>query len=198
MIPRWYRIWKILYDRIPAQRIGKFEIIKDGTNITLFEHSYPSLNWMGNCTEEWRLYRRLRKFASKKVLIAGLGLGFDILNVADKKKVTSVVVVEKSQAIIDLVWPYISHRKAIIVHNNILEYLRTTGERFNVIYFDIFPGGCEDFPKRTRELRLAAQTRLRPGGRILFFREFLSSNEDVSEMITLTIFGKRLDGKKGK
>jgi spermidine synthase len=174
MISEFCKHWKIIYDNIPEQRIGRFEIIKDsGQNTSLIEHSDPFMVWTSMDENEWHLYQELHELAYGKVLIAGLGLGFDLLNVSDKDGVDEIVVVEKQQAVIDLVWPYIPHQKAILVHQDILEYLRNIKERFNIIYFDIFPGGCESFPEQTNLLREAAQFKLELNGQIIFWREIL-------------------------
>jgi spermidine synthase len=132
---------------------------------------------MGNCGDEWKLYRRFRRAATGDVLIAGLGLGLDLLQIAMKRDVKKIVVVEKKQIIIDLVWPYIPHHRATLVHQDIRLYLRETKQKFDVIYFDIFPGGGESFPVTTAELRKLATPRLKPNGRIIFFREFLVSDD---------------------
>lgn len=179
MISELCKHWKIIYDNIPAQRIGRFEIIKDsGKNTSLVEHSDPFVVWTSMDKNEWHLYQELRELAYGKVLIAGLGLGFDLLNIIGKDSVDEVMVVEKQQAVIDLVWPYIPHKKATLVHQNILEYLRNTDERFNIIYFDIFPGGCESFPEQANQLYEAAQSRLESNGQTIFWREIL---EDEGE-----------------
>lgn len=179
MISELCKHWKIIYDNIPTQRIGRFEIIKDsGKNTSLVEHSDPLVVWTSMDENEWHLYQELRELAYGKILIAGLGLGFDLLNVINKDNVHEVVVVEKQQAVIDLVWPYITHKKATLVHQDILEYLQNTDERFNIIYFDIFPGGCESFPEQVNQLYEAAQFKLELNGQIVFWRETL---EDEGE-----------------
>jgi spermidine synthase len=171
MTPVWFRNWKIIYDRIPAQRINEFEVIKDGINITLLEHSDPITNWMANCASEWRLYKILHRLARGNVLIAGLGLGFDAISIASKSGVDDIVIVERNGAVINLVWSHIPKDKTILVHQDISEYLLITRRTFDIIYFDIFPGGHEPFPRRTEELRAIARPKLRPNGQIIFFTE---------------------------
>lgn len=178
IIPEWYKHWKMIYDNVPTQRIGRFEIIKDsGENTSLIEHSDPFVVWTSMDENEWHLYQELRELAYGKILIAGLGLGFDLLNVGDKDGVDEIIVVEKQQAVIDLVWPYIPHKKATLVHKDILEYLWHTDERFNIIYFDIFPGGCESFPEQADQLYEVAQSKLEPNGQIIFWREVLEKEK---------------------
>ena len=171
MVPEWYKHWKVVYDNIPEQQIGRFEIVKDNGNTSLVEHSDSLVIWMSMDENEWHLYQKLRKFAYGKVLIAGLGLGFDLLNVADKNSVDEIIVVEKQQEVIDLVWPYISHRKTILVHQDILDYLQSIDEKFNIIYFDIFPGGSDSFSEQMNILCEAAKVRLKPNGQIICWQE---------------------------
>lgn len=171
MVPKWFKHWKIIYDSIPEQKIGRFEIVKDGGNTSLVEHSDSLIVWMSMDENEWHLYNKLRGLAYGKVLIAGLGLGFDLLNVADKSSVNEIVVVEKRREVIDFVWPYISHDKTTLIHKDILEYLHDTGEKFNIIYFDIFPGGSDSFPEQMDELCEIAKIRLKFGGQIIFWQE---------------------------
>lgn len=172
MIPEWYKHWKVIYDSVPEQRIEKFEIIKDDHgNTSLVEHSDSIIIWMSMDENEWYLYRKLREFAYGRVLIAGLGLGFDLLNVADKNSVDEITVVEKQQAVIDLVWPYIPHDKTTLIHQDVLEYLRDVDEKFNIIYFDIFPGGSDSFPEQVGQLCEVAKTRLELKGQIILWQE---------------------------
>jgi len=171
MIPEWFKHWETIYGGIPAQRIGRFEIVKDNRNTSLVEHSDSLIIWMSMDENEWHLYKKLHELAYGKVLIAGLGLGFDLLNVASKNSVDEIIVVEKQQEVIDLVWPYISHRKAALVHQDILEYLQNIDENFDIIYFDIFPGGSNSFPEQIDKLCEAAKIRLKSKGQIILWQE---------------------------
>lgn len=167
----WQKQWKVIHDSVPAQRIGNFEIEKDPKNISLIEHSSYQIIWMSVDGNEWCLYSSLPELVYGKVLIAGLGLGFDLLNVVDRDCVDEVVLVEKQQVIIDLVWPYIPHSKTTLVHQDVFEYLRDTKEKFDVIYFDIFPGGYESQPDLAKQLVAVAGLRLNPGGQVILWSE---------------------------
>jgi len=167
----WEKQWKVIHDSVPAQRIGDFEIEKNLKNISLIEHSGYKIIWMSVDGNEWCLYRSLPELVCGKVLIAGLGLGFDLLNVVDRDCVDEVVLVEKRQVIIDLVWPYIPHSKTTLVHQDVSEYLRDTKERFDVIYFDIFPGGHESQPDLAKQLVEVADSKLNPNGQVILWSE---------------------------
>lgn len=82
--------------------------------------------------------------AKGRVLIAGLGIGLVLHNLTQsicEGKVTEIIVVEKSQDLIDLVSPYFQNNidKLKIIQGDIFEWSPTKGEKFNTIYFDIWP-----------------------------------------------------------
>jgi hypothetical protein len=77
--------------------------------------------------------------AHGRVLIAGLGLGMILHPILRKGEVKSVVVVEKHRDVIDLVTPHYSSRKLRVVCADIFEWVPEPGEKFDVIYFDIWP-----------------------------------------------------------
>ena len=89
--------------------------------------------------------------ARGKVMIAGLGLGL-ILNAlkekVDKGEVTSIVVYEKYQDVIDLVGNRFKDLPLEIRCEDILTYKPKKGEMYDTIYFDIWPDVCtENLPE---------------------------------------------------
>lgn len=76
--------------------------------------------------------------AHGRVLIAGLGIGLIIRNIVDKPDVKEIFVVEKSQDLIDLVHPRLTHKKLFIIQGDIHEWLPLKEASFNTIYFDIW------------------------------------------------------------
>lgn len=76
--------------------------------------------------------------AHGRVLIFGLGLGMILGPILAKEDVESVLVVELSQDVIDLVGPAWAHHKLIIAQGDARRYWAEPGT-FNVIYFDIWP-----------------------------------------------------------
>lgn len=74
------------------------------------------------------------------VLIAGLGVGLILHNIKekfDKGEITDVTVIEKSQDVIDLVGPLFPWVKCI--QADIMEYIPEKGQKWDTIYFDIWP-----------------------------------------------------------
>lgn len=82
------------------------------------------------------------KIANGDVMIAGLGIGLILHNIADKCKsgiVKSITIFEKYKDVIDLVSPYYKDLPIRYVEQDILEYKPRKGEMYDVIYFDIWP-----------------------------------------------------------
>jgi spermidine synthase len=82
--------------------------------------------------------------AKGDVLIAGLGIGMVLPPVLAKPEVTSVLVVEKYQDVIDLVAPHYPDPKLTVVCADILQWKPQPGQKFDTIYFDIWPDICTE------------------------------------------------------
>ena len=90
--------------------------------------------------------------ANGKVLIAGLGLGLIIQAILDKEEVTEVVVIEKHQDVIDLVYPKFKSKKLKVICADIDEWKPSKEEKFDVIYFDIWADISVDNLEHIRKL----------------------------------------------
>jgi hypothetical protein len=82
--------------------------------------------------------------ANGRVLIAGLGIGMIINAIVEKKDVTEVVVIEKYQDVIDLVLPKIKHPKLKVICADIFDYKPIKGDKYDVVYFDIWATISQD------------------------------------------------------
>ncbi len=83
------------------------------------------------------------------VLIAGLGIGLILMPILAKESVTSVTVIEKSPEVVALVEPHIRKASAQadklkIVQGDVFEWVPARGQKWDVIYFDIWPDICTD------------------------------------------------------
>lgn len=82
------------------------------------------------------------------VLIAGLGIGMILVPILAKKEVQSVTVVEKFDSVIDLVKPQLQGipgaEKLNVVHADIFTWQPPKGQKWDVIYFDIWPEISEE------------------------------------------------------
>jgi hypothetical protein len=112
--------------------------------------------------------------AKGTVLIAGLGIGLVLKNMLDKPEVTSVVVIEKYQDVIDLVGPKFNNPKLQIICADIDEWLPAPGTKFDTIYFDIWPDINEDNYKHIKKLHARFRKFKAPDGWLdSWMREFL-------------------------
>jgi predicted membrane-bound spermidine synthase len=82
--------------------------------------------------------------ATGRVLIAGLGIGLIINNIIQNDAITEIIVIEKYQDVIDLVATKFNDARLKIVCADIFDWIPEKGEKFNTIYFDIWPTICTD------------------------------------------------------
>jgi len=96
---------------------------------------------------EHEIYLRFAKKANGAALVAGLGIGMCILPLVRNAGVSHVTVVEKSEEVIKLVFPSIlkylqrsgQQDKMVIFCDDIHTWQPQTPQRFDTIYFDIWP-----------------------------------------------------------
>lgn len=90
------------------------------------------------------------------VLLVGLGIGLLLHNLRQKIQegvVRSVTVYEKEQSVIDLVAPYYRDIPNLkIVCRDIMEYRPPKEEKYDTIYFDIWP--TIDYERNLPEIRM--------------------------------------------
>lgn len=101
------------------------------------------------------------------VMVAGLGIGLIIENLREKVnsgKVTSITVYEKYQDVIDLVYPKYKDLPLKVVCEDILEYKPTKAEKYDTIYFDIWPDICTDNLEDIAKLHQRWKSHKRKGG----------------------------------
>lgn len=82
--------------------------------------------------------------ANGRVLIAGLGVGLIVNAILEKTEVTEVIVVEKYDDVISIVAPKFNNNTLKIIHSDIFDYKPLKSEKFDTIYFDIWPDICTD------------------------------------------------------
>lgn len=98
------------------------------------------------------------------VLIAGLGIGMILHPILAKPEVVRVTVVEKCQDVIDLVSPTLTSAKMSIINADIFQWKPPKGEKWNTIYFDIWPDICTDNLTEMATLHRRFSRRLVAGG----------------------------------
>ena len=85
-------------------------------------------------------------------LVNGLGIGMIIKNLLAKDGVTKVTVVEISQDLIDLIAPHYQDPRLTIVCANALDYQPPKGERYGMVWHDIWDSICADNLEDMRKL----------------------------------------------
>jgi len=107
--------------------------------------------------------------ARGKVLVAGLGL--ILLPVLASDKVEHVTVIELSQDVINLVEPHIRRaagkaaaEKLAVIQADIFDWKPPKGEKWDVIYFDIWPDLCTTYLKQMTKLHRKFGRRKTEGG----------------------------------
>lgn len=102
--------------------------------------------WMTDLPIEQKQHDDLLRPFRGSVLVGGLGLGYAVTALARKRLVREIVVVERSQEVIDLVWPYTRHHgKARVVCEDLFVYLDRLDAHtpFHWGFYDIWQGDGE-------------------------------------------------------
>lgn len=113
-------------------------------------------------------YRVVSK-ATGDVLIAGLGLGMILIPIVKKDSVKSITVIEKYQDVIDLVYPQLKKclgkkaDKIIIIQSDIFSW-KPRNQKWDTIYFDIWPTLCTDNLSEMTTLHRKFASKLVKGG----------------------------------
>jgi hypothetical protein len=108
---------------------------------------------MSDTTMEMVTNSEFMRRAHGKVLIAGLGLGIIVHIIQDLKAVDEIVIIEKSKDIIDMVTKEMKFNdKVKIINDDIFEWQPAKGEKFDIMWFDIWPNICSDNYPEMKEL----------------------------------------------
>ncbi len=105
--------------------------------------------------------------AKGDVLIAGLGIGMILVPILAKKEVKSVTVIEKYEHVIALVEPQLrglpGGKKLKVVHADVFEWQPPKGQKWDVLYFDIWPQITEGNLPEMARLHQKYKNRKKPG-----------------------------------
>jgi spermidine synthase len=144
---------------------GRDSFVSPGTYV----HLYVGRHLMMSDT-------RMEKDSNKEVVcrahgdvfIAGLGIGLILAPILANPEVTSVTVVEKYHEVVELVEPAIRKlpggEKLKVIEADILEWTPPKGQKWDVIYFDIWPDICTDNLEEMTTLHRRFARRKNPGG----------------------------------
>jgi hypothetical protein len=118
---------------------------------------------MSDTTMEMVTNSEFMRKANGKVLIAGLGLGIIVHIIQDLKAVDEIVIIEKSKDIIDMVTKEMKFNdKVKIINADIFEWQPEKGEKFDTMWFDIWPNICSDNYPEMKELNRKFGRKLNP------------------------------------
>lgn len=137
-----------LRQAINPQRYNQYDLIVPGKYARL---SVGGELVMTDTPMERLTNREFMRAAHGRVLIGGLGLGMILHPLLQKQDVEQVTVIERSADVITLVAPTLDtpERPAqcglTIIHADVFNWQPPRGERWNTIYFDIWPNICGDY-----------------------------------------------------
>ena len=100
---------------------------------------------MSNTPDECRDFMWFVDYATGTVLLNGLGLGVVVQALLNKKDVTEIIVIEKSEDVIKLCGPtYLKDPSVTLIHEDAFEYQPPKGKRYNAVWHDIWDSICID------------------------------------------------------
>lgn len=99
---------------------------------------------MSDTPDERRDHFYAVRMATGHVLINGLGIGMVLGAVLKKRVVTKVTIIEISPEVVALVGPHYSDRRLSIVTESAFNYQPPKGERYSMVWHDIWDNICAD------------------------------------------------------
>lgn len=134
--------------RIDKSRSSVVEFDDDVT-FTILRTS--TFTWMSDTPLEIEGHRPAIKMAKGHVMVAGLGMGYVALEMAKKKSVEKITVVEIDQELIDLIYPRLEPHlqgKVRVVCQDLFKYRPKV--KFDSIWFDIWRSHTDFLPYRAQ------------------------------------------------
>jgi len=89
---------------IPENETTNWKLEMDNGELSLIKKSLGSI--MKDSILEYQTHKWLWENATGDILVAGLGIGFLNKELIDNHTFDSVTIIENSQEVIDMVWPY--------------------------------------------------------------------------------------------
>lgn len=165
--------WPKMVDLLPEQEVGEvkishFEIDRHGAAMESMRGRMTApgkfcrltvggVLMMSDTMNEQRTCSGVVWNAHGRVLIAGLGMGWILHPILSKPEVTEVVVIEKSADVIKAISPSLAQygNRIKIICADIFEWRPAKGEKFDTIWFDIWPDVSTDDLKEMAKLNRA-------------------------------------------
>lgn len=171
------------------------------TPISYFKERFPffavtekDVVWMSIIPHEINTMKEPIKNANGNVLVLGLGLGYYVFNIALKKEVTSITIVENDKRIINLfnkyLLPKFPHQEKIsIIYGDAIKFEKESPKKFDYVFADIWHNVHDG---EMLYLKLKANEAYLPGTKFDYWIE--TSILAMLRRQTLTIFEEWLDG----
>ena len=151
--------------------------------------------WMSDYPIEQKQHDdAISRIKTGPVLIGGLGLGYAVTALMLRRpRLKAIIVVEKSQDVIDLIWPHIEERRKLlgrrthleVLHNDLFGFLRIPAvkETYAAAFFDIWAGDGEaTFHETVMPLRKLAR-QVVPSGNIQCWNEDVMRGQLANRLI---------------
>lgn len=104
----------------------------------------------------------VRRVRGGNILVTGLGLGVTVQAILDQPSVRLLTVIELSEDVISLVAPHWQARyngRLAILHGDAFTWKPPRGERYSIVWHDIWPNICGDNVDGIRRLHRKYQSR---------------------------------------
>lgn len=171
------------------------------TPISYFEKEFPFFAvtqddyiWMSIIPHEINTMKKPIENAAGDILVLGLGLGYYVFNVASKRNVRSITVIENDKKIINLFNKYLlpkfpNQEKITILFGDAIDYVEKSPKKFDYVFADIWHNVHDG---EMLYLKLKAKESYRVGTKFDYWIE--TSILAMLRRQTLTIFEEYLDG----
>ena len=126
---------------IPENQIGNWKIEMDNGECSLIKLNM-GISIMKDNLAEYHTHKWLWDNATGDILVAGLGIGFLNKELIDNHNFNSVTIIENSQDVIDLVWPYCSKdSRFTLIKEDIETWNIPIGSQWDIGWFDSWVAG---------------------------------------------------------
>lgn len=171
------------------------------TPISYFKKEFPFFAvtqgdeiWMSIIPHEINTMKKPIENATGNVLVLGLGLGYYVYNIASKRNVTSITVIENDKKIINLFNKYLlpkfpNQEKITILYGDAITYFAQSPKKFDYVFSDIWHNVHDG---EMLYLKLKAKESHHEGTNFDYWIE--TSILAMLRRQTLTIFEEYLDG----
>ena len=125
---------------IPENEIGDWRIETINGECSLFKNTFqPSV--MRDSSYEYMCHKWLWHNATGDILVAGLGIGFLNKELIDNHNFNSITIIENSQDVIDLVWPYCARdNRFTLIKADIETWNVPVDSYWDIGWFDVWYG----------------------------------------------------------